>query len=598
MTTCVDTLGPGHILCPTDHCDQFQETSAFHRVCNCVDWQGNPIPDCSVKDNLYPVQTGECFNPDTNTWMPGSAQDCAKQGLPWYFATCYCCCSCFAAKTPVADPEGFKALGDYLIGDQVLAASREGDSWSWDARTVHFSSGSPATTYSGPTAGNIMLYIEYGDDQALIATPNQLMALPTGYLKRADQLVPGNDSLAGADGGSVAIRRISTGYYKGAIHHIATTVPNYEEFDGSLDGHLINTNGVVAADYVLQVFQDTPKMKPHIDPSAPVVGTAAYVEQNPDLVVKPYVVGMSDEVVGHEISSSEFVAFGESTTEIPDGATALFSRVQEILLIDPSIPRRGFSDKTNFQQAEYFVKLASAFFPDVTVTIDWESIHPNVFAYEEGGAARVLVGGELLRIGPLYGPAMAIAIGFGVAAATSDGAQVGRALYDGTGSILLEALGTYWMETVLAGQGQFDTLFTALAKLEATSDEPLGGLGAECLAKVIDAAVSGEDVPACAGGSPTDTLELEGAAYDAGTLVAGFSAALDETSATAPKHYAISPAGKVTHVALDPKNAAEVRISVELDKGSYTLSVIDVTAADGSTLDPDARGAQFQVDAN
>jgi hypothetical protein len=598
MTTCVDTLGPGpeNILCPTNHCDSLQETTAFHNVCDCLDWQGNPIPNCDPKGSLYPVQTVECFNEKTEVWKDVNNQQCRNEGPEWFMKTCYCCCTCLASNTPVADPGGFKAIGDYEVGDSVLAASRAGDSWSWDPQTVAFSSGTPATTYKEPTAGNISIYLEYGDGQTLIATPNQLFALPDGKLKRADQLVPDSDELAGADGEAVPITRLATGYFKGALHHIATSMVSYEEFDGSIDGHLINANGVVCGDYLLQLYQDTEKMKPHLESEAPVIGTYAYREANPELYVKPYAVGASEEVVGSEVSVPDFVVHGEAASDVPATATALFTKRQVALLLDPSIPKRGFSDKTNVQQFEWFATVYGAFSPQVTITLDWESTSPNVYAWEAEGQRNVFVGGELLRLGPLYGPAMAIAIGFGVAAATSDGGRVGRALYDGIAVSMLEALGNFWAQTATPGQEQFENLLTALGKLEQGPAPVEDGLRAECLTEVITAATSGEELPPC-GGGPRPTLQLAKASYADGILRAVFNEALDSKTATQADHYALAPSGEIASVGLNVRNPSAVRIETELEPGQYVLTANDVRGLDGSTLDPKARSVKFKVKA-
>lgn len=600
MATCIDRLGPGpdNILCSLGHCVDYQQSSAMHSICNCQDFNGNRIPNCDPKDNLYPVQSGECYNSNTDTWEPVDSRTCGQRGWPWYFRTCYCCCSCFASSTPVADPQGFKAIGDYNVGDQVLTAFRTSQDWTWQPETVQFSSGSPATTDSGPTAGNLMLMIEYGEGKSLIATPNQLFAVADGKLKRADQLAPGDDSLVGEDGSGVSIGRISSGYYKGPVHHIATDMVTYEEFTGSLDGHLINTNGVVAGDYLLQLFQDTPKMAPNLDTSAPTIGTPAYQELHANLVVKPYVVGADHEVVGAEYAAPEFfTAHGDSSTSAPAGALSLFTERQEAMLLDPDIPKRGFSDSTNMQQVSYFTTLLSGFFPDVEIVMDWESVHPNVYGYQADGKSTVLIGGELLRLGPLYGPAMAIAIGFGVAAATSDQASLGRALYDGTSWVLVTALGPYWAETVQAGLAQFSLLLTALAGKETSpTDEP--GLGASCLLDVINAAVSGDIVPSCAGG---DTLALSRASYTDGAVQATFNTELAAGPAGDPANYAVSPGGTITRVELNQENPTIVTIRCDLAKNSptpittYVLTVLHLTGLDGSTLNPLKRSAAFKV---
>ncbi len=38
----------------------------------------------------------------------------------------------------------------------------------------------------------------------------------------------------------------------GGLHHISTTT----QFDGTLDGHLLNSNGVVTGDYTLQIHDE------------------------------------------------------------------------------------------------------------------------------------------------------------------------------------------------------------------------------------------------------------------------------------------------------------------------------------------------------
>jgi hypothetical protein len=493
----------------------------------------------------------------------------------------------------VEAPSGFRAIGDYQVGDQVLTASRSGDSWVWKPDVVQYSNGSPATADPSPTAGNVMLLVEYGDGKQLIASPNQLFTLADGKLKRADQLAPGHDRLAGRDGGTVQIGRITSGYYKGEVHHIATEMVAYGDFDGSLDGHLINANGVVAGDYLLQIYQDTNKLKPYIESSAPAMGTPAYANRYPDLVVKPYVVGPGLEVVGAEIAAPEFfTAHGQRSIPVPVGALALFTERQEALLLDPDMPRRGFTDATNRQQVAYFAKLFGAFYPDVEIVLDWDSAHPNVFGYQADGKPGVLIGGELLRLGPLYGPAMALAISFGVAAATTDPSSPGRAVYDGVAGLLRTVLEPYWAETVQDGQGQFAPLLAALARKEADLQPEEGGLGARCLAEVIDAAVSGLDMPGCAGG---DTLALLGAAYADGVVTARFSTELNPETGDQPANYAVSPDGVITGAYVDSKDLTTVNIACDLAAGSYVLTVQDLTAADGSTLNPLRRSAPFKV---
>lgn len=603
MTTCVDRLAPAErILCNSNHCDGFQETSDFHAICNCVDWQGNPIPNCSVKDNLYPVQTGQCIDKSGN-YVAKNAHDCFVAGFEW--ETCYCCCSCFAAYTPVGVPGGMRKIGDIAIGDQVLAAAKQGTSWAWTPQQVQFSSGSPADFRSG--AGNLMLYIEYGDAKWLVATSNQLfLVMASGKLKRADQLIPGVDQLVSGEGAGVAIARIHSGNFQGGVHHIATAVVSYEDFTGSIDNHLINANGIISGDYLLQIFQDTDKMKPNMaDPKAPSVGTPAYKSKNAGVHVQPYVAAVSPAMAGAAVRALDFAPYGDSQTHIPDDAASLFTRTQEAQLIGPSV--RPFSDTTNKDMVTYYAELYAAFYPEVRFYLDWESLRPNVFAFEEFGQKTVVIGGELLRLGPLYDGAMAVVLAFGVGSllggpptdSETGYTSAGQALYFGMGVVMRTALrgGTNWMNTAVAGQGQLNQVITPLVsnpQAGSESDRP----SLQCLMDVMNAVISGMELPACAGGPTEGGLKVDSASYDAQAQQATvtYNEAVSAYSATNPRNYSVTPGPvAITAATVDPNDPACVILTVALAPGDYTVAASNVRASDGSTLDPNTSSATFTV---
>ncbi|ATY30928.1 hypothetical protein [Sphingomonas psychrotolerans] len=595
MSSCVDTLGPGYELCNSNHCNNFQETSIFHATCLCIDWQGNPIPDCNPKNSNYPVQTAQCKNGSTGEIQNISSQACSQLGQPWFWDTCYCCCTCFAANTPIAVPNGLMAIGDLLVNNEVLAAAGTPGSWNWTAQTVTFSAGTPASAPG--SLGNMMIYLAYGDNQSLIVSRDQLMVLPDGKLKRADQLVPGTDMLVAADGSApLNINMLASGYYMGAIHHIATSTPSYDEWDGSIDDHLINANGVVAGDYLLQMYQDMAKMAPNLaDPEAPDLGHADYKAANSGVSVKAFVVGESHQAAGMEVRAHNFRAHAESEAFIPAGAFQLFSSRQEALLMDQSIPKRGFSDVTNVQLTSYYIKLFSAFYPKVHVYLDWESIHPNVYAFTQYGTPTVVIAGEFLRLGPLYGPAMAIGIASGIASAgiEANSGDVGRSVYDGIGVVMQQALQgvNTFNQTLVAGQAQFDTLLALLAKLETGGE---GGISANCLSQVIDAAISGDPLPECAGGPPVP-LTLASASYADGALTISFSEPINVASALNPKSYQLTPNGSIIKLDAPAGVTSSVVATVTLDPGDYSLLVSGVTGATGDKLDPAHSSALFTV---
>lgn len=177
----------------------------------------------------------------------------------------------FAWNTQIESPEGARPVQDYAIGDAVMTASAAGTGgWAWARSSVVFSEG------TGPGSQQpAMVYIHFGEMGGLVVTPDQLLMLAGGRLIRANLLVPGSDSLAGAEGGAFPIEMVSIGMYVGGVQGIAT---GDMQWNGGLDGHLLNCMGVIGGDYVLQVFQSDPRMAPHmIDPrDRPAIGTAEY----------------------------------------------------------------------------------------------------------------------------------------------------------------------------------------------------------------------------------------------------------------------------------------------------------------------------------
>lgn len=515
---------------------------------------------------------------------------------------------CFASTAPVAVPDGTRPMGDIAIGDQVLVASWRTTGWEWSAREVQFSAGSPP---NGSGLGNLMLYIEYEANRpgerhrSLVASPNQLFLMAgSGLLKRADQLVPGSDSLVGPDGKPLPIARVHSGSYLGAVHYIATEVPDYEEFSGCLDNHLIITNGVIAGDFALQCYQETEKMRPHTAPAAdnPVLGSAAYRARY--RLAHHSAFGAAVDGDAGPVMHPDFVADTESATVIPPGAAALFTAPQEARLLAPEVPRRPLSDATNRWMASYYSRLYATFCPGIRFYIDWTSHRPNVFAFTEYGQKTVVVGGGLLRLAALYDSAMAVVLAFGAACLAEQGsgrapsyaAETGRALYDGIAIVAGTALqgGNAWRDTMLIGTRQLGEVIRMLIA-GPDSDGDSASLG--CLLEVMEAAVGGADLPCCAGGPTPGGLQVVSASYDSAgkRLTVSFSEPVQQHSAVNPKHYRIGDGVAVSAVQHHPRRPAAVMLCVDLAPGAYIVEVAGVRAVDGSTLDPAASTAPLDV---
>jgi hypothetical protein len=133
----------------------------------------------------------------------------------------------------------------------------------------------------------------------------------------------------------------------------------------------------------------------------------------------------------------------------------------------------------------------------------------------------VVVGGALLRLGVLYDSAMAVILAFGAAAMAEPGEDrggngvpgTGRALYEGIAVVASSALqgGNAWKDTMLAGTRQLGNLIWALIGMQ---DRHADAESLHCLLEVMDAAVSGADLPRCAGGPTPGGLQVVSASYD------------------------------------------------------------------------------------
>jgi len=189
----------------------------------------------------------------------------------------------FAYDTPVRSPDGQRPIQDCAVGDRVLAASEAGGGWAWAPGQIGFSSGTGA---GGHQAG--MFFIRFGEAGRLIVVPDQPLLITGGTLQTASRLMPGRDSLVAADGSALPVTDVSVGQYDGGVHAIAMMAGGGLDWDGSLDGHLLECAGAICGDYVLQIRLGDPRMARYLpDPhaqEAPALGSEAYSARSEAMV--------------------------------------------------------------------------------------------------------------------------------------------------------------------------------------------------------------------------------------------------------------------------------------------------------------------------
>lgn len=194
---------------------------------------------------------------------------------------CFRRAGCLSFGLPVLSAEGvFIDIERYQEGHAVRACGRD---LAWSDRALAFCDGLPEAARH--PYGIIVAFL----DTAVVVSADHIFMLADGSLCRADRLTP-EDALMGADAHPAEIAALYAGDYLAGFFRIATAVEQPPE---TLDGHLLNTNGVVSGDYAVQVFARTGALAAlfHADrASAPAIGAPGYVErhgaaclQEPDL---------------------------------------------------------------------------------------------------------------------------------------------------------------------------------------------------------------------------------------------------------------------------------------------------------------------------
>ncbi|MGN6253459.1 MAG: hypothetical protein ACTHO8_00495 [Solirubrobacterales bacterium] len=225
-------------VCPEPHCNEFQK-SEYYRAA------------CEERAMYYPVQTVGCYNAQTHQWvwappkeLKSVCQQKAKEDPSWEIEQCFCCCIGPPGNlTAIGVPEGTqRPITEIGKGDTVAAGRTSGGQLEWEPATVGFSQGAHG---GGPAP---VVRVAYGEREGLTVAPDQPLMLTDGALTTAARLAAGQE-LMGVNGEPVPVGEVRLGEHEGGVHHIATS----PDWNGSIDGHLLQANGVVIGDFTLQL---------------------------------------------------------------------------------------------------------------------------------------------------------------------------------------------------------------------------------------------------------------------------------------------------------------------------------------------------------
>jgi hypothetical protein len=229
----VKKIDPNAKMCEPAQCEAV--SSYLHAFCNCkIPPYQNP---CPYKDS---------------TPIPVFDRDGQQ---------CFCCCG-FGKEPSVGAEHGkMRAARTMIVGDTIVT-TRDGN--SWEPSALAFSQGAGVVD---PNARRMhVVYDAAAGERSLLAMPDRLVLVASHRLKAAGRLVPGRDRIVLADGFAATVRCVGSSPFRGSVHHLATSTRPAS----GLDGHLMNCDGVVTADFALQLAARDPRNAAWLDPSAPV----------------------------------------------------------------------------------------------------------------------------------------------------------------------------------------------------------------------------------------------------------------------------------------------------------------------------------------
>ena len=503
---------------------------------------------------------------------------------------CNCRCSCFQFGTLIATPAGVSKIEEITVGSSVLAT---GTGLKWAPVVVEFSNGTGRESIA-PFMREIG-YKQGGLLKKVTCTKDQPFLMASKLLKRADKINTG-DKILLADGSTVEVTDAVDSSVTVGIHHISTGTVK----PTTLEGHLLNAEGFVVADYVVQLFQDELQQ---------------YFEQE-SASEKLAERRISVKGKAKEISLEKYVADGiqktytywhhtllAHTLTVPDNAST-FVTEKQALEVHEFVPKHSPLDGGIVNNIEYLFKIFKVFYPEVSFLLDWHSDGGNAFATRLGSYSYVILQGGLARAKALELGGLSIVLAHELGHLYGGDPQ-------GPGGYSCDTQADFygvrivmrkvWYEDLYAlmvfpGIKQIGEVFTYLS--DSTIKEP--GCVTPTLSCRLDtfrAGATSQYPPACAGGPTYDFLAVTGAVSNQATEVdIHFNEAVNKKTAENIKHYSFEPEVEIGSAKVSGTDATVVKVIANLTSGTeYRVTVSNVIAENKEQLDPEKSSADFEA---
>lgn len=342
----------------------------------------------------------QCSQAHCSQADPEIYQVCVQNGLPAGYPVltkdangpCTCSCSCLAFGTPIqVDSATFEAVEAIKVGDYVLSAGKD---LTWQKQKVEFSQGTTGASRQKYTV--LVVYL----DKMIAVTSDHVFLMADGTLKTADRLSSG-DNLTNPSGKPVVITSVLVGEYSAGFHHIATkkALP-----DSNLNGHLLNTNGVISGDYIVQISLRSGELRESLSPGhdqLPVVGSPEYIEKYGDNCLHPPQESDEIRLGSNNVPDSEperenvFISASQTRLVVPPDACRFIS--DEEAEQKKKEPKRSWNDPMAREWTDYLITHHKTFFPNVTYHFDWADNSVNAYAWIHNGARHVAILGGIVR---------------------------------------------------------------------------------------------------------------------------------------------------------------------------------------------------------
>jgi hypothetical protein len=541
---------------------------------------------------------------DLDTYCKDSGQNpCAAIPQMPNGQKCYCCCSCFAYNTPIEASLGeFVMVQDIVANiDEILAGSyAQGDSApNWQERLVDYSSGINAGPGEPELEFDYMFYITYQVEdgsqapQSMIVTVDHMFLRPNGKVTPVQYLAP-NDKIVSAHGGFADVRFVVPARYKGGLHHIM-----FDGFDNkTLDNHLLSANGVVTADYSVQLAYSTGNL-------------------NPALIDEPgeNTLRASERAYHARYANTEALAFVADKTRWPKGMTPVAAEPMvnipvyaksylteaQAADIQANAPMLPPDNTTNVTTALWLFDIYGSFFDTPIYLVDWQNETPNAYTWETNRQRFILLTGGLLRVQYLNQEGLAIVLAHLVAVA-GGAACVGPADYDGVFYKLRQVWrDSLFFSTYSVGIEEIQAVFGFVSE-ENSRAEPAdicAQPSLDCRVQTMNAAASMMPLPSCA--NPDSYFGVVSAQAGKRYVAVAFNEPVNPETGGSTDNYAITGQedGPVTvdSAEVDPLKPSEVRLCVSglLPSTDYTVTVENVLSNTDTPIDPEHASANFRT---